>query len=674
MCGGGWTRIGTVVAGVCLLALPGVRGDDNLIVNGDFERTTPQAPPPGWTMWGAERYKVPADFTRDTDHPHAGKAAFRIHHPAGTGGYVVSAPDHAIRSRPGMMYTVSFWARADRPGRSEVGLMAYRSLQGFVDAPWPGSSPIEVSHEWKAYTFTFYEGCDFFAEESRYLLVLFKAAAAAPDERTLWVDDVVVTERPTTKLRLANPATLQYAPIEHRLAPGAELVVRVDAQRPLRPVLPEVAGVSIHRVAGWTGVPYNRKGQYVLRPELEDAVRQLRLPMTRLYAVGEEPFGLEGAIDRAAELYRKFGVPASSTVLEFEIQDAHSKLPPETWVRGVRHALARGYGFRYWEISNEPYVGDPGPLLFTPDTYAEHLVEVSRAIRAAHPEGQIGMSINGPETGGPPAWNNYLLKKAAGSYDFVVPHYYFYVRFDRTRFEDVVLTGNFEILDKIQKINALLHEYNPGRTVYQYDTEWGPMGRDREGQAPEACNRNSNIVGLLHRAVRLIYYVREAPMHGASAWEMFTFPDRPGYSFLSQAMPGRRAMNYWLFYYVNRHLGRTVLEMTGTAPYHEGTLDGRRYRGPLTPAVVTLAGDGRRLFAIVANGSWDRAVPCRIELTNFAAGRATAVVLSHSDPAAGPFLERKDDLVGEAPVRVAPERLALDLPPHSVVFVTVEAP
>ena len=53
-------------------------------------------------------------------------------------------------------------------------------------------------------------------------------------------------------------------------------------------------------------------------------------------------------------------MPASRTVLEFEIQDAHRMLPPETWARGVRHAIDRkGYGFRRWEISNEPYVGDP---------------------------------------------------------------------------------------------------------------------------------------------------------------------------------------------------------------------------------------------------------------------------------------------------------------------------
>jgi hypothetical protein len=100
--------------------------------------------------------------------------------------------------------------------------MAYRSLQGFVDAPWPGSSTIEVGlgPEWKAYSFAFHEGCDILAEESRYLMVLFKAAAATPDERTLCVDDIVVTKSPTTKPRLINPTTFAYAPIDHRLALG----------------------------------------------------------------------------------------------------------------------------------------------------------------------------------------------------------------------------------------------------------------------------------------------------------------------------------------------------------------------------------------------------------------------------------------------------------------------
>jgi hypothetical protein len=128
---------------------------DNLIYNGDFELPSSENPPPGWTMWGAGRYKIPDNYTLDTTNPHSGEACFRIHHPSETAGYIVSSP------------------------------------------------------------------------------------------------------------------------------------------------------------------------------ELERAVREMRLPMTRFYAVGDEPFGLEGAIDRAAEVCRRAAIPQDHTVLELETQGATSKIPPE---------------------------------------------------------------------------------------------------------------------------------------------------------------------------------------------------------------------------------------------------------------------------------------------------------------------------------------------------------
>ncbi len=75
---------------------------EKLIPNGDFEMESPQGPPPGWTMWGAAKYKDPKNFTRDTANPHGGKACFRIHHPADTAGYIVSSPEHAVRTKRGM--------------------------------------------------------------------------------------------------------------------------------------------------------------------------------------------------------------------------------------------------------------------------------------------------------------------------------------------------------------------------------------------------------------------------------------------------------------------------------------------------------------------------------------------------------------------------------------------
>ena len=91
---------------------------NNLVFHEDFEPASTQSPPPGWAMWGAAQHKVPANYTRDTTNPHSGRACFRIHHPAKTGGYVVLAPDRALRPKSGMIYTASFWARTDQAGKA----------------------------------------------------------------------------------------------------------------------------------------------------------------------------------------------------------------------------------------------------------------------------------------------------------------------------------------------------------------------------------------------------------------------------------------------------------------------------------------------------------------------------------------------------------------------------
>ena len=112
---------------------------NNLVFQDDFESVSTQSPPPGWAMWGAAQYKVPANYTRDTTNPHSGRACFRIHHPARTGGYVVLAPDRALRPKSDMVYTVSFWARADHAGKAMSSWTAYQSVNPFVDAGLPGS-------------------------------------------------------------------------------------------------------------------------------------------------------------------------------------------------------------------------------------------------------------------------------------------------------------------------------------------------------------------------------------------------------------------------------------------------------------------------------------------------------------------------------------------------------
>ena len=644
-------------------------GEEVVVFRADFEASSPAAPPPGWSMWGAQKHKDPANFTRDTQQSHGGTASFRIHHPARTEGYVVSAPEAAIHPQPGKMYTASFWARSDRAGEAIFGWTAYRQVRPFVDAPAPGFFPLAVDRQWKQFSFVLHEGWDFFAEDCRHLLLTFRTTGKAEGEQTLWIDDVVVTERPSPRDgRLVNPATLTYQPLEHRLQPGEQLLVTIDANQRLHQTRREVGGVSFHRVAGWARLPFDKQGQYVLPAELEEAIRQMRLPMTRFYALGDEPFGLESAIDKAAEFLERIDVDQAATPLEFEIQGATSKLPPETWARGVRHSLDRGYRFRHWEITNEPYVGREGRAFLTADSYLEHFLAVSRAIRSVHAEAQIGMPIAHRS----PAWGNYLLKRAAGQYDFVVGHYYSFPNVQRSSFEDVVLTGNYQILDEILQTDALLRLYNPGRDVYQYDTEWGLHSSGPQGERADYVRRNANIWGMMHRAVRLIHYLREDLLRGASSWEMFTYQRSPGFAFLAQDAPQRRSMNYWLYYYFNRHVGRWVVALDGTAAYYEGSAGGRTYRGPLTPVVATLSQDEQRLYVILANGSWEKTVPVRMTLRGFVPRSSMGVVLSHCDPDGDPFLERREDLVRKLSVTVQGQELTTVLPPHAVAFVAVQ--
>ena len=636
----------------------------------DFETPSAQSPPANWAMWGAQQDKVPANYTRDTTQPHGGQACFRIHHPARTQGYIVSAPDRAIQPQRGMIYTVSFWARAEKAGKALFQWTAYRSLRPFVDAASPGSLPCEVDPEWRSYTYSVREGLDFFADESRFLLLSFHATGEAAQEQTLWVDDVRVTEQADPNpVALLNAATIPHAAFEHRLRPGDRLEFTVSATDRVRPTTTDVGGISFHRVCGWTGQPYDRKGNYTLRPELEEAIRDLRLPMTRFYAVGDEPFGVEAAIDKVAEICRRVGVPQDHCVLEFEEQGAARTLPPETWAKGVSYSLRQGYRFHHWEIANEPYASlwGKGGAFPTPEAFITHFKAVSSTIRQVDPQAQIGMDIDAQNV----RWGNFVLQQLAGCYDWVAPHYYCGADVHKLSFEDITLSENYRMLDRALRVQALLRAYNGDRPVYQYDTEWGMISSTADGKDADYEDRNANILGTVHRAVRLIYYAREDIVRGASGWQMLSRRGQQGFGILTQDAPDQRFLLYWLYYYFNRHVGQWVLQTDGTAPYCRPQREAAEFAGPLTPVLATLSADGSEIYLVMANGSWTRAVPCQMKLRDFRIAKAAGVVINSDKLDGKPLLERKEDGVSDFPVATTPEEVTCTLPPHAIVFVTL---
>ncbi len=655
------TAVVAVCAGVALAQMaPMAPLRKSLIENGNFEAPTDKTPPPGWVLWGRQKDKIPENFTLDPDRPHEGKFSMRIHHPAGTHAYLVSDPDKAVRTKKGMAYLVSFWSRTanmDEPG------IVYWEAKG---ASSPGQWPIHPSVQWTLHKYEVHEGVDFFADNAAQIFLAFRPARSQTPEQTLWIDDVVVTQVKTTKTPLVDERKLEYAPLQHRLKPGEKFQMKIDANKRIGPAVPQAGGESFHRLAGYRRHPWNiDTKEYVLEAKLEQAIRDAKLPLTRFYATGVEPWPIEQTLDIMAQFMDKLNIPRQWTIIELETQGADEKLSPEFWARAVAHSKAKGYGFRFWEIANEPYTRK-ATAFDTPDDYVAHLIACAKAIRAVQDDVQIGIGIHSTAQG----WGNYILKQAAGYYDFVVGHYY--CPAGTSDFEQVALTANFKMLDHILMINALIDTYNPDRDVYQLDTEWGVTGIGGEG--PDAAWRRSNIYAAMHRAVRMIYYAREGMLRGAAGWEMFSRAGegrKPGLAFLTRDFPDKAFMNYWVYYYFNRHVGKYALDIEGTAPWRY--VKPEKFSGPQTPTLVTLDEDGRRMYFVIANASWDDDAPCVVNLANFIPAAAAAVVLTQQDRDAPGLVDSVRDVTRDLPVQLSGDKLSFTVPAHSVVFITVDA-
>ncbi len=104
-----------------------------LVYNGGFEEGTTGSLPPGWSPWGSSHDKLLGSFTRDTTRPHSGQACLKIHTPAGSAGYVVTAPcacpSAATEQDPGRFLL----ARADRERETIFNLTGYSHLSPYVE-------------------------------------------------------------------------------------------------------------------------------------------------------------------------------------------------------------------------------------------------------------------------------------------------------------------------------------------------------------------------------------------------------------------------------------------------------------------------------------------------------------------------------------------------------------
>ena len=486
----------------------------------------------------------------------------------------------------------------------------------------------------------------------------------------------------------------QAQQVRQRLQQGNAFRFTVDAEKVVRPANHRVLGISFFQQ--WDYLPiYDRdSGEWILSERSTEAIRSLRLPFSRLYWLdrsrrGRPSWDLEGSIDRAAEMCRRFGIKEEEFVLEPELQGRSEAMSPEAWVAAVRYSVSKGYKFRYWEICNEPYgFGGPHDDPWKPDDYVTHVKEVYPLIKAAQPEARVGISagLTAFNVFGSTQTYDPMIGKLAGYYDFVAPHFYCHLKnLDQIPFERITLEGNaWELNWYITRTRALLAEYNPGRKIEILDTEWGMHGYDHgDDVRADDSNRNGNIAGTLHRAIRMIYYLNEGLVDAAGQWCILSPVDRPGFSTVSYNDP-RQFLLYYLNYYLGRYVGDEVLDISGTCPYYEKRGVATDYHWieekydvslPKAPALATRSRDGKHIYLVIANGTAAESLPCHIDLTGFRAQRVEAKRLTQSGIDAPALVEKESDVIGPLPVRVMAggQGIEFESAPHSVSFISLAA-
>ncbi len=477
----------------------------------------------------------------------------------------------------------------------------------------------------------------------------------------------------------------------HRLADGPALSVDIDTDKVLRPVNRQAMGMSLVTVRlDYAGFYAMADGSWVLDPDAAAALRRLNLPFTRFYGIDDDPWSIGDSLDKIAAIAERLGgIPLSNITLELETAEEKGKklLDPAVWEEAARHAATAGQRFRLWEVGNEVAIADPrnGGTINWRD-YSDHVQAVSARIKAVSPENQVGLSVDSQGLAADPPsgdWTEGVIARTSGSYDFVSPHLYFHVGgwtgtpgVDQRPLEQVSLYGNFQMFRSALRLRQLLRKHNPGREIAIVDTEWGLHGYTAaEPERAYRVNRNGNIVGALHRAIRLVYYLREGLVDAAGQWSALSGMGDgsrgadPGFLAVPMVQrDGKEGVHFYLNDQFRRTLGDEVLDLSGSCPYFRF----QDLAGPKVAVLATRSADRQRMYLILANGTAAEDIPATIRWRTWRAASASGVRLSQAgldDPA---LVSEREVLAPAEGVTVNDDgrALALVVPAHTILFLT----
>lgn len=370
-------------------------------------------------------------------------------------------------------------------------------------------------------------------------------------------------------------------------------------------------GVAVQRtVFGQIG-PYNNNFEYILPKKLERRIRALRIPMTKIFGWhGGKIKGidtltlLKKELDIAHEICERFGIPEEWTILEFERQFGRNvNLNPAIYDSLVSYSIKKGYRFRIWRIKNEIY------KKWTPEEYSKHLSRIVPTIRRSQPNSLIAIAIPGKKLN----WTQKIIKLSQSKYDILMPHLYANLPTWKYKFEDITASQNFKVLSRLIELKTLISKtQNEGnKEILIIDGEWGLNSPGKNGERPLFNYRNGNILGTIHRAYRLIYYIRENLVDGAIGWNLLNLTHRrgkpsQGFSLLFTDAPNKTSLLFWLYFLFRKHLGKYVVKIDGSTPFFvPGNIKIANARAlPITTSLVTYTPDSSVLYFIIVNSSY----------------------------------------------------------------------
>jgi len=303
----------------------------------------------------------------------------------------------------------------------------------------------------------------------------------------------------------------------------------------------------------------------------------------------------------------------------------------------VRYVNATKLRVRYWEVGNELYINDGSVdsriLTIPPATYAARFLEFAQAMRAADPRIKIG-AIGGHNQGryqvvSYPDWNRIVLTQAASQIDFLSVHNaYAPVIFDDSMDARSVYKAMFAFPELLARNLKSLAEdialYAPARApaIPIAVTEWGPLFQ--VDTAGKFVDHNKTLSSALYSASVFKTFL-ESPstqmanfhaLHDLSIMGWIgnldpRFPPNP------QWAPTAR---YYAFQMFRRHFGDTLVQSSCTGAAYDSPAVGwvDAVQGvPYLDVVASASLDGKQLYVLAINKSFDNSVQSTIAINGF---------------------------------------------------------